>query len=212
MAYPWDAGSHERNWAGYFVPGTAVLRNRLNLSSSEDLRDAENDLVEARLIELRETPELLGERSYDLVFFQAIHRQLFQDVYEWAGDLRTVGIEKGSVSFCPPADIPRPMAHVADRVRELRRLSVVSTEKLPYELAYLYDYVNFAHPFREGNGRATREFFDLLLSEIGVGLDRHETDLEELHDACHVARSSSDLASLVRMFEHIIDSSPAYEY
>lgn len=147
----------------------------MNISVAEDLRDAENDLVEVRLIELREAPGLLGERNYDLGFLQAIHRHLFQDVYEWAGDLRTGGIEKGRESFSPPADISRPMAHVAHRLVELRRLSIVPRPKLSRELAYLYDYVNFAHPFREGNGRATREFFDLLLAETGgrLGLARH---------------------------------------
>jgi cell filamentation protein len=72
--------------------------------------------------------------------------------------------------------------------------------------------VNFAHPFREGNGRATREFFDLLLSERGAGLDWGKTDLSELHGACHVARAESDLRGLITMFEHILDADPAYEF
>ena len=212
VPHPWDSGSHERNWSGYFIPGTTVLRNKLNISVVGDLRDAENDLVEARLIELREVPELLGERTYDLAFFQAIHRHLFQDVYAWAGDLRTVGIEKGRESFCPPLDIPRPMAYVARRVWESNRLAGIPPENLLRQIAHLYDYVNFAHPFREGNGRATREFFDLLLSETGVGLDWQRTDSVELHNACHVARSAGDLAPMENMFARIIDSDPAYEY
>jgi cell filamentation protein len=68
------------------------LRNRVGAQTLDELRDAENDLVEARVIELRETPDLVGERTYDLAYLGAIHRQLFQDVYTWAGDLRTVGI------------------------------------------------------------------------------------------------------------------------
>lgn len=54
-----------------------MLRNKLGIASVEVLRDAENDLVEARLIELREFPRLLGERTYDLTLLQAIHRHLF---------------------------------------------------------------------------------------------------------------------------------------
>lgn len=212
MAHPWDAGSHERNWAGYFIPGTTVLRNRLGIATAEALGNAENDLVEARLIELRESPALLGDRNYDLTFFQNVHRHLFQDVYEWAGELRTVGIEKGRESFCPPRSISLPMAHVAQRVSELNRLAGVARPHLPSAVAYLYDYVNFAHPFREGNGRATREFFDLLLSETGAGLDWQETDLVELHDACHTARSAGDLAPMEKLFGRIIDSDPAYEF
>lgn len=80
MPHPWDTGDRARNWQGYFAPGATVLRNRIGARTVEALQAAENDLVEARIIELREAPELLGDRSYDLAFLQAIHRQLFQDV------------------------------------------------------------------------------------------------------------------------------------
>lgn len=102
LPHPWDTGDIERNWQGYFVPGTGILRNRVGARTADELRDAENDLVETRLIELREDPNLVGQRSYDLDYLQRIHQHLFQDVYEWAGELRTVGIEKGGESFCPP--------------------------------------------------------------------------------------------------------------
>jgi cell filamentation protein len=93
VPHPWETGDLDRNWQGYFIPGTNILRNRVGAQTLEALRDAENDLVEARVIELREAPELVGERSYDLTYLRAIHRQLFQDLYVWAGDVRTVGIE-----------------------------------------------------------------------------------------------------------------------
>lgn len=83
VPHPWDTRDLEQNWQGYFVPGTSILRSRVGALTREELRDAENDLVEARVIELREAPDLLGNRSYDLVYLQAIHRQLFQYVYEW---------------------------------------------------------------------------------------------------------------------------------
>ncbi|GED96027.1 hypothetical protein nbrc107697_00660 [Gordonia crocea] len=79
---PWDTGDSERDWQGYFVPGTDVLRNLLGVTDPEDLADAENDLVEARTIELREAVWPLGPRTYSLGFLQAIHRYLFQDIYE----------------------------------------------------------------------------------------------------------------------------------
>lgn len=212
MPHPWDTGDHERNWQGYFIPGTSVLRNRVGAQTHAELRDAENDLVEARVIELREDPDLLGDRTYDLAYLRAIHAQLFQDVYLWAGDLRTVGIEKGSESFCPPDSISRPMEHVAAEIYQLDRLRGVDDGDLASKVAYLYDYVNYAHPFREGNGRSTREFFDLLLSERGSGLDWGKTDLEELHRACHAARANLDLASLIAMFTKILDADPAYDF
>lgn len=104
---PWETDDVDRNWEAYFQPGTDVLRNRVHARSHVELQYAENDLSEVRLLELRENPDLL-DRTYDLTHFAAIHRQLFQDVYEWAGHLRTVGIEKGE-SFCPQGNIDRGM-------------------------------------------------------------------------------------------------------
>lgn len=210
--HPWESGDFDQRWRGYFIPGTEVLQNRVGAATAEALRDAENDLVESRIIELRESAILLGDRGYDLAFLQAIHRQLFQDVYAWAGDVRTVGIEKGQESFCPPGNIAQAMDHVASEISEHERLLTVAADALPRTVAYLYDYVNFAHPFREGNGRATREFFDLLLSERGVGLDWQQTDSAELHAACHAARANSDLRGLIQMFDRILDDEPAYDF
>jgi cell filamentation protein len=212
VPHPWDTGDLERNWQGYFIPSTGVLRNRVGATTLPALRDAENDLVEARVIELREAPDLLGDRSYDLAYLRVIHRQLFQDVYDWAGDVRTVGIEKGDESFCPPGSISQPMDHVAAEIYRLEQLKAVTEADLARTVAYLYDYTNFAHPFREGNGRSTREFFDLLLSERGAGLDWNKTELAELHGACHAARAQSDLAGLIAMFAKILDADPAYDF
>jgi cell filamentation protein, protein adenylyltransferase len=211
VPHPWDTGDPERNWQGYFIPGTQVLRNRIGAQTPEALRDAENDLVEARVIELREDPGLLGDRTYDLIYLLAIHRHLFQDVYVWAGQVRTVGIEKGNESFCPPGSISQPMDHVAGEIHRLERLTTVPAT-VARTVAYLYDYVNFAHPFREGNGRTTRGFFELLLSERGAGLDWDKTDITELHSACHAARAESDLTGLTAMFAKILDTDPAYDF
>jgi len=150
-------------------------------------------------------PTILG--TFDL-----LHRQLFQDVYEWAGQLRTVGIEKGDESFCPPGSIGQPMDHVAVEIYRLKQLQAVPEVDLARTVAYLYDYANFAHPFREGNGRSTREFFDLLLSERGAGLDWEKTDMTELHSACHAARADSNLAGLITTFAKILDAEPAYDF
>jgi cell filamentation protein len=79
-----------------------LLRNKVGATTVVQLWAAENDLVEYRLAELRERPWLVS-RTYDLAHLKALHRQLFQDVYEWAGELRTVGLAKGEdTSFMPP--------------------------------------------------------------------------------------------------------------
>lgn len=91
----------------------------------------------------------MGQRSYDLDYLQRIHQHLFQNVYEWAGDLRTAGIEKGGESVCPPGNINQAMNHVVDEIHRHNKLKDVPNADLALTIAYLYDYVNFTHPFRE---------------------------------------------------------------
>lgn len=206
---PWETGDAEARWNGYFIaPGSTVLRNKLGIEDPQALAGAENDLLEFRIAQLRERP-ILVRRSYDLPHLQALHRHLFQDVYEWAGDLRTVGLARGGgESFIPPLDIARPVEHVAQRIRESDFLRTLRSEEVPQEVAYLYDYLNFAHPFREGNGRTQREFFSQLLSVAGYGLGWQLIEMTQLHDACHVARNEGNLAPLIAVFDATLISEP----
>lgn len=211
---PWQVGDHEDRWNGYLIAeGSDVLRNKVGATTADELRDAENDLVEVRLTELRARPVLVS-RTYDLAHIQRLHFQLFQDVFEWAGELRTVGIAKGAgedTSFMPPLQIERPVVHVAERIAETDRLRSVTPEALVDKIAYLYDYLNFAHPFREGNGRTQREFFAQLLAESGHGLDWDRVAMTDLHEACHRARTEADLTELAAIFERILTDEPRYE-
>ncbi len=149
-APPWDTGDYDLNWAGYFIPGSSVLRNRVGATTREALAAAENDLVEVRVAELRNNP-IAVMRTYDLDHWKALHKYLFQDVYLWAGELRTVGIEKENESFMTPGDIGRPVAYIAEQIAETKQLRSISNADLPGRLAEMYDFVNFAHP----SGRET---------------------------------------------------------
>lgn len=149
--------------------------------------------------------------TYDLTHLCALHRHLFQDVFEWAGELRTVGMSKGGgESFVPPLSIEQPVAHVAARLHETDLLRTVDETTLPQEVAYLYDYLNYAHPFREGNGRTQRGFFDQLLGESGHELNWQVVEKSELHEACHRARNDDDLEPMRQLFARILTAGPAY--
>ncbi len=208
---PWAVDDDEARWYGYLIPPDhRVLRNLIGATTDEALRAAENDLLEYRLAELREHPELVP-RSYDLEHLKGLHRQLFQDVYDWAGELRTVGLAKGDGdSFAPPLQIPQPVVSAAERIVASDLLRRVSAPRLAAELASLYDFLNFAHPFREGNGRTQREFFAQLLAESGRGLAWSRIEMSELHHACHVARNQLELAPLTAIFTSIVTDRPSY--
>lgn len=210
---PWEVGDHEARWIGYLIaPDSSVLRNKIGATAVDELRVAENDLVEARVAELRSQPELV-QRTYDLTHLRSLHHHLFQDVYEWAGDLRTVGIAKGDGednSFIPPLEIDRPVLHVAGRIAESNLLRSLSGDALVGEVTYLYDYLNFAHPFREGNGRTQREYFAQLLAESGHGLDWTAIEMADLHSACHVARTEGNAEPLRAIISAVLTDTPVY--
>src|ERR1700722_7069520 len=145
----------------YADPATGVLRNKLGLRSSAELEAAEREITHAALIFLRESPV---PASYDLLHLCAIHRRIFGDIYDWAGQLRTVAIAKGS-RFCLPQYIEPSAAEI------FRALHGVPRDVFTERLTYYLGEVNAVHPFREGNGRAQRAFFEQLASDAGFTLD-----------------------------------------
>lgn len=121
-----------------------------------------------------------------------------------------MGRRSADTSFIPPLDIERPVAHVASRNAESHLLRDMEPDALIDEVAYLYDYLNFAHPFREGNGRTQREFFAQLLAEPGHGPDWSKVDMDGLHSACHVARTQEDIAPLRAIIAAVLTDDPVY--
>jgi cell filamentation protein len=150
----------------YSDPVTGVLYNKLGLGSAAGLEAAEREITHAALILLDSSPV---SPSYDLPHLREIHRRIFGDIYEWAGQIRTVVIAKGAV-FCLPQYIDSSATaifrelHDEDCLRGLRRDAFVG------RLAYYLGEVNALHPFREGNGRAQRAFFGQLARDAGFTL------------------------------------------
>jgi cell filamentation protein len=150
----------------YNDPATGVLYNKLGLVSAADLEAAEREITHAALILLEESPV---SPSYDLPHLRETHKRIFGDIYEWAGQIRTVAIAKGAV-FCLPQYIGSSAAiifrelHDEDCLRGLRRDAFIG------RLAYYLGEVNALHPFRDGNGRAQRAFFGQLARDAGFTL------------------------------------------
>lgn len=150
----------------YYDNGT--LRNRFGVRDRDELAAIEYEITAVRIAEIERSPL---DGGFDLTHLQAVHRYLFGDVYEWAGELRTVEISKGDAMFClvrfiVPAS-EQVFASVPTVLRDLRSGGGLG----PVSLADLYADVNALHPFREGNGRAQRAFIGLLCRKVGVRLD-----------------------------------------
>ncbi len=150
----------------YTDPVTGVLLNKLGLSSAGELEAAEREITHAALILLRESPV---QPSYDLAHLRAIHQRIFGDIYEWAGEIRTVSIAKGSL-FCLPQYIETSAADIFRALRSEGFLHGLDREAFVARLAHYLGEVNAVHPFREGNGRSQRAFFEQLAHDAGFTL------------------------------------------
>lgn len=147
----------------YTDPETGVLRNKLGIADPATLAEVEADLTVTRAVWLADHPV---PGSYDLTHLRAFHRLLFGDVYEWAGELRTVRIAKTDL-FCMPQFLESNAAKVFEALQGEAWLRNLSRPEFVERLAYHLGEVNALHPFREGNGRAQRAFFAQLSREAG---------------------------------------------
>ena len=160
-------------WEAYFYPDTirdgyGTLRNRFGLKSSIDLRIVEYKLTVAAAEEWRTTehPDL----GWGQDRAKAIHRHLFQEVYEWAGEYRTVPLRKDESLFAPPAEIGEALDAV-DRFVRSRDWATADRAEFARDMAVTFAWVNAAHPFREGNGRMTKLFLDDVAKQSPWRLD-----------------------------------------
>ena len=131
--------------------------NKLGLTSSADLAREEERLSKKKAVELFENGVLDTLPAGKFSTLQAIHKSLFEDIYGFAGKLRTVNLAKGNFRFAPLMYLEAALANI---------------DKMPQstfdEIIEKYVEMNIAHPFREGNGRSTRIWLDhILRTEIG---------------------------------------------
>lgn len=152
----------------YIDAATGVLKNRLGITAESVLEEAEATFASVRSYELAENP-LPG--SFDLAHLQALHHYLFQDVYDWAGQLRTIDITKGGNRFANFAYIESAARPIFKTLADEDYLAGLGAEKFSERAAHYLGEINALHPFREGNGRAQREFISQLAYKNGYFLD-----------------------------------------
>ena len=184
----------------YLDPASGVLRNLLGITDPGELAQVEAALSASRLIDL-ERRRLPG--NYDLDHLRAFHRYILSDVFEWAGELRTVSIPKGSL-FCLPQHLATAGADVFGRLAAADRLRGLNREQFIGRTAEFLADVNALHPFREGNGRAQRAFFSQLAHDAGHHIDWIRMDPDR-NTTASAAAHHGDLAPLSEMLSDLID-------
>ena len=146
-----------------------ALENKLGLTSSADLAREEERISKKKAVELFETGLLDTLPAGKFATLQAIHKCLFDDIYDFAGEIRTVNMAKGNFRFAPLMYLQAALENI---------------DKMPQsnfdEIVEKYVEMNIAHPFREGNGRSTRIWLDhILKNEIGKVIDWSKVDKED---------------------------------
>lgn len=193
----------------YLIPGTNVLRNLVGATTPEELEAAENDFVSVRALELRLNPP---QAQGTLEQLQWIHHQLFQDIYDWAGRIRTVDIAKGTGQVFQPLAVFDMGVRYSERIlREDHLLRGMNRITFINRLSANYDNFNILHPFREGNGRTQRMFWDLIAHDAGWRLDWSGISKQENDNASQIARETADESALVSMFSKIVCTPDEYE-
>ncbi|BCG98728.1 adenosine monophosphate-protein transferase [Mesorhizobium loti] len=178
-------------------PGTTVLINLL------DVRDqAELDEVELALF-LTRADEPLPAGELDYVHYLSLHRHLFQDVYGWAGQARTIRIGKAGSWFCYPEHIASEMARVFRELGNPDHLADLDTVSFAKHLAHIIAEINAVHPFREGNGRTQLTFLAMLAEHAGFTFNADILDRDRVIQAMIDSFSGSE-APLQALIEDII--------
>jgi cell filamentation protein len=150
-----------------------TLENKLNITDSTELARMEEKISKKKAVELFENEYLNQCEVGTFQMLAAIHKYLFDEIYDFAGKIRTVNIAKGNFRFAPVMYL---------------KTAIENIEKMPQttfdEIIDKYSDMNVAHPFREGNGRATRIWLDLILkNKLHKIVDWNQIDKDEYLNA-----------------------------
>jgi cell filamentation protein len=186
----------------YTDPKTGILRNLADITDPDDLLFFESGAVAKRIQELYEKP--IKIKGVDSLL--SIHRHLFQDVYSWAGKRRKVEISKAGKQFFPTTHFDNAFRFIDTLISDYRSISKGENLKIVAKLAEILDNVNYLHPFREGNGRAQREFIRLLALEKGLTLNLNPPDNKNVYDQYMQGTINSDIKTLTKLILDLIET------
>jgi cell filamentation protein len=188
----------------YVHPETNVLKNLRDIRDADQLNKFEAIATTRRIVELEHEP-IQGQ--FDARHLQAIHHHIFQDVYEWAGDFRSVSISKSGDPFAFPRHIVSSLDKICGELKREMHLAGSDLERFASRGAYYLGEINAIHPFREGNGRTQREFIRELGLQNGLTIDWRQVSREEMIEASRRSLRT-DNAELEQVLRKSLDNGP----
>lgn len=189
----------------YLYPGLKVMRNHLGIRQAQRLEQAAWELTALRAATIELGPLVRG-----LPHLCAIHRQLYQDVFDWAGQLREVDIYQGDTRFCHFAYIEKEGNALLQDLEEESYLVGLALDKFIERLAHYYCEINVLHPFRLGNGMAQRIFFEQLAIHAGYTLDWRDIAVDAWNQA-NQSGAMGDLSPLRTIFRKVVSEATETE-
>ena len=184
----------------YLYPGTLVLNNKFGLRDPELLANIEADATSRRilLLEFKPSPSILYVPDY-----LEIHRYIFQDMYTWAGKVRTVDLARpGQMSFARTENIDLCLRSLFDSLCEENFLRELDIASFCNRAAYFLGELNAIHPFRDGNGRTQRAFISQLARGDGFAIRWFQISREEMYTASQRSFQYGDSTE----FEHLLQA------
>ncbi|UEM22154.1 Fic family protein [Skermanella mucosa] len=155
-----------------YVQQSGALRNRFGLTDPGDIKDAEAAALQYRSPEAMNFLKAQTRFTFDV--WKQVHRILFQDLYDWAGEPRSINMgREGKIVFNTAAEIPGESAAVLDRVERSADFAT--------DMGAFYAEMNFQHPFREGNGRTLKLLFSAIAFRRGLLLDLGPAEPGRIH-------------------------------
>ncbi len=184
----------------YTDPKTGILRNLAGLTDPDALLFFESGAVSKRIQELYENP--IKIKGIESLF--VIHKHLFQDIYAWAGEKRTVEISKAGKQFFPTTHFENAFKYIDTLISDYKIIPKNNKQQIAEKLAEILDTVNYLHPFREGNGRTQREFLRLLALEKNLILNLNPPDNKNIYDQYMQGTIKSDVKALTKLIIELI--------
>ena len=180
-----------------------ALKNKLGITNSSKLAEEEEKITKKKALELFDKKIIENFEIGTFKGLQEIHKYLFQDIYYFAGKIRDENISKGEFRFASFEYIESELNRLMEELKSENYLEGLNKEELAKRLAYYLSELNVLHPFREGNGRTTREFIRQLALKNGYKLNLSKVMPEEVLNAS--IESIVDTKHLEKIFNECLE-------
>ncbi|MGB3383911.1 MAG: Fic family protein [Marinomonas sp.] len=185
----------------YTYPNSNTLVNKLHIKDEKQLCELENQLSTLALADIDFTPA-----PYSFSHLCSLHKALFGELYNWAGEPRSIAISKLDTRFCQPEFIEREADKLFSQMQKKSFFEELDFGCLCTEMAELYIELNMVHPFREGNGRAQRLLFEHLAIHCGYNLSFEAISKEQWIEANIIGCLNCDYSPMKDIFIRSLSS------